>query len=106
MVKSISIPSSFPSFETAVRCLVTEGCRLVVATMSSARSYMIFTGLPDFQASSAAWPAIIDGYSSCRRSLRRFHLHDAHLVFRQIEQAPQGFVDVVRTLHRAPDGDA
>ena len=34
------------------------------------------------------------------------HLHDAHLVGRQVEERPQRLVDVVRTLHRAPDRDA
>ena len=64
MTKSTSIASSRPSRVTAVRCFVRDGCRFVVATMSSARLYTIFTGRPDFQASSAAWPAMIDGYSS------------------------------------------
>ena len=34
------------------------------------------------------------------------HLHDAHLVGRQVEERPQRLVDVVRALHRAPDRDA
>jgi hypothetical protein len=37
-INSISIARSFPAFETAVLCRVREGCRFVVATISSARS--------------------------------------------------------------------
>ena len=64
IVKSMSIATSRPSFVMPVRWRVLDGCRLVVATMSSARSYTIFTGRSDFHASSAAWPARIEGYSS------------------------------------------
>ncbi len=55
---------SVPSFFTPARTVMTAGWRLVVAAMSSSRSYMILTGRPLFHASSAAWPPIIDGYSS------------------------------------------
>ena len=49
--------------------------------MSSARSYMILTGLPDFHASSAAWPAIIDGILFlAAEAAAGLHLDDAHLV--------------------------
>ena len=50
-----------PSRVTPVRWRTSEGWRLVVAAMSSRRSYTSFTGRPDFSASSAAWPAMIEG---------------------------------------------
>ena len=50
-----------PSRRTPVRWRTIEGWRLVVAAMSSSRSYTSFTGRPDLRASKAAWPAMIDG---------------------------------------------
>src|SRR3984893_19590481 len=63
ITKSTSIATSLPSRVTPVRCRVRDGWRFVVATISSARSYIILTGFPDFQASSDACAGIIAGYS-------------------------------------------
>ena len=60
MSQAVSVPSRF----TPARMREIEGWRLVVAAMSSSRSYMMRTGRPLFHASSAAWPPIMDGYSS------------------------------------------
>jgi len=60
MSQAVSVPSRL----TPARIRHTDGWRLVVAAMSSSRSYMILTGRPLFHASSAACPPIIDGYSS------------------------------------------
>ena len=35
-----------------------------------------------------------------------FHLHDADAILGQAEKLHEGFVDVIRTLQRAPDGEA
>src|SRR5205823_10491718 len=43
-----------PIARESVRCLTTEGCRLVVASMSSTRSYTIFTGRFTLCARTAA----------------------------------------------------
>ncbi len=64
MRMSISHAVSVPSRMTPARMRQVHGWRLVVAAMSSRRSYMILTGRPLFHASSAAWPPIIEGYSS------------------------------------------
>ena len=61
------------------------------------------TGRPDFHASSAAWPAIIDGILFlAAEAAAGLHLDDADLLVRQVEQRRERFVDVVRALHRAP----
>ncbi len=79
--------------------------------MSSARSYTIFTGFPDFHASSAACAAIIEGYSSfppkifffSAKAAAGFRLDHANFLRREAEQGDQSFVHVVRALQRTPD---
>jgi hypothetical protein len=63
-MSSMSWATSRPSRVTPVRWRTTDGCRLVVAAMSSCRSYTIRTGRPALRANRAAWMEIIDGYSS------------------------------------------
>ena len=67
----------------------------------------IFTGRPDFHASSAAWPAMIDGYSSLPPKPPPVSICTTRILLgRQAEQRGERLVDVVGALHRAPHRDA
>ena len=67
----------------------------------------IFTGRPDFHASSAAWPAIIVGYSSLPPNPPPVSIWTTRILSaRQAEERRERVVDVVRALHRAPHGHA
>ena len=102
----MSIAVSVPSRFTPVRCRMIAGCRFVVASMSSTRSYTSFTGRPRLARDQRRVPG------NHRRVLflaaeaaAGFGLNHAHLVARQTEQHGQRPVHVVRALHRAVDRD-
>ena len=67
---------------------------------------MILTGRPDLSASSAAWPAIIDGYSSLPPNPPPVSVCTTRTFVVVAEQALERLVHVERTLDRAVDGDA
>jgi len=95
MCESISPPRILPSLLTAVRCLVLEGCRFVVAAMSSMRSKR-FSHSARFHREKRSMPG--ESWTDtlpCLRTASCFHLPHAELCSPEAAQRHQRLVNVI-----------